>query len=397
MCNKTLKEYVNEVNNKETNYKNILSKSEEVSKMKKNKKIVLHIVFVFVGIFLIGALSTQIYAKIQWNIRFKEYQNRDFEYGNGKTMDNEIESGYGESVIDMEYISQKGIKAKVDSILITEDEFIAKINFQFEDDIQVNSESFSFGYAIYDEENNIYDIEPRIQPEKKYDNYTPFFYKELGIDYDEKNLYSEEYRFSDSATFENLSAINRTIVSKIKLTSTRGFPPSKKIYIRVFDLGFLMTNIDYDNSTPKINAQENFSISDVEWIFEINIPEKFYNREKIELKLEEDISGLDIRRIDVSQMLLMIEGSLEGYSDRENFLDNRDFDKFKEKKNEVINITDNDGNIYYSLELDVLNTSANGFKCRFRINRDIFEDKELFLNVKINGQKFVSKLIENKI
>ena len=52
----------------------------------------------------------------------------------------------------MNYITQDGISVKVDSLMITDDYLEAKINFKFVDNIEVNSETFGFGYAVYDDE-----------------------------------------------------------------------------------------------------------------------------------------------------------------------------------------------------------------------------------------------------
>ena len=57
------------------------------------------------------------------------------------------------------------------------------------------------------------------------------------------------------------------------MKSEKGFPRSKKIYIRVFDLGYSMTQVDEENNYQA----EDFSITNAEWIFEIDLPEKFYN------------------------------------------------------------------------------------------------------------------------
>ena len=76
MINKVFQDYLEEVNNIDSNYKKIISKKRGVVNMKNYKKKILNIVAIFVAIVFIGVASTQIYAKIQWDIKFKEYQNR---------------------------------------------------------------------------------------------------------------------------------------------------------------------------------------------------------------------------------------------------------------------------------------------------------------------------------
>lgn len=165
MINKVMKEYVEELNNKESNYEAILSKMKGERKMKSNMKKVLNVAMLIIVVILLGTASTGIYAKIQWDIKFKEYQNKEREYGVG-TIKQAFESGYGEEV-EMEYVKHDGIEAKVDSLIITDDYFEANINFNFDEDIEVNSETFGYGFAVYDENKNVYGISPRMYINKK--------------------------------------------------------------------------------------------------------------------------------------------------------------------------------------------------------------------------------------
>ena len=157
MINKVMKEYLENINNKNSNYEEILKKEK---KTKFSGKKLASIVAVFVAVVALGTASTQIYAKIQWDIKFKEYQNREYEQGSGNIKE-AFESGYGE-VVDMDYIEQDGIKAKVDSLIITDDYFGANINFQFDENIKLNSETFQFAFAVYDESKNVYGIFTRM-------------------------------------------------------------------------------------------------------------------------------------------------------------------------------------------------------------------------------------------
>ena len=54
-------------------------------------------------------------------------------------------------------------------------------------------------------------------------------------------------------------------------------------------------------------------------------------------------------------------------------------------------ITDNEGNIYYNLA----NASfGNNFYFGFDINKEMLEEKQLFLNVKIDGKIYTEELIK---
>ena len=82
-----------------------------------------------------------------------------------------------------------------------------------------------------------------------------------------KDIYAKI--LSDSSGISNLetNAEDKTIVTNVNLRATDKFPISKKIYIRIFDLGYVMLD-------SKTRTTENFTISDAEWIFEIDVPEK---------------------------------------------------------------------------------------------------------------------------
>ncbi len=178
MVNKVFKEHMEEVTNKEAIFEEIIIKEKRRSNMKKRT---FNIVATFLIVMIIGVTSSQIYAKIQWNIQFKEYKENTISLEKG-SLEKAKEDGYSE-VINMDFIEKEGISVKVDSMLITDDCFDANITFKFNEDVVVDSESFSFGYAIYDENKNIYAVSNRISPEIKQKrdlknniSLIPFFY-----------------------------------------------------------------------------------------------------------------------------------------------------------------------------------------------------------------------------
>lgn len=387
MKNEILKNYINDINSKDFNYNMILSKMKGVSDMKSYKRKILNMVAVIVSIVLIGTLSTQIYAKINWEINFKEYQNRNYKLGTGTI----TEDNYAED-ISMDYITQHGISSKVNSLLLTDDHLEAIIEFKFNDEIKLDSEKFSFGYAIYDDENNIYGIAPRIHTglDKKgdKDTYTTYLYKELGVKYNKNDIYAMQ--LNETNALGNISAENRTIKSKIEMESIeKGFPRSKKLYIRVFDLGFSMVDLE---ENLKVAQAEDFQLSDLEWIFEIDIPEKIYNRETTYLKVKDEIPGFKIEKATITETGLVIRANLEGFSKMVSFGKDMDINEWAKARKEMINITDGDGNIYDEATNGTVQ-SNDWFKMSFPITKDML-NKKLFLNVKINGQQYSSELIK---
>ncbi len=55
----------------------------------------------------------------------------------------------------------------------------------------------------------------------------------------------------------------------------------------IFDIGYSLADYtDVDGIEFKINNPEDFPLSDSEWQFEIDVPEKFYNKNYKELMLK---------------------------------------------------------------------------------------------------------------
>lgn len=379
MINKIIKEYVEHENNIDTNYEAIFSKIECEKNMNNWKRKVLNGVAVVIAIVAIGTASNQIYAKIKWDIQFKEYQNREYKYGVGQKDLTEV--------VDMPYIEQDGIKVKVDSLMLTDDRLEAKINFEFAEGIKVNSETFEFGYAIYDEDNNLYGIYGNMYnkiQKRGFEYHKRNICRELGID-------SKKYTsMIKSCGIAKISAENRNIISKIIMNSHIGFPKAKKLYIRIFDLEYYMGyNTGEIKTMPTI---EYFPISDAEWIFEINVPESIYNRTTMNLKLKEKIPGLEITHIKVTETGLILKGKMKELYDA--MMSGKDMkpEEWTTKQNEIINITDSQGNSYY-YKSGGSTEEKNGFTFDFEIDQYIVNSRQLFLNVNIKEEKYSSELI----
>ena len=108
MVNNSLKNYLNEEYSKEKNYEKIFFKEKDVIKM---KKVMLNSVACVLVLIFVGTISSKIYAKIQWDIKFKEFENRELVTETGEIKEN-WDEGYSEN-IDMDYVSHDGISAKI--------------------------------------------------------------------------------------------------------------------------------------------------------------------------------------------------------------------------------------------------------------------------------------------
>lgn len=292
--NKILNEYLKKVNNEEENLKAIKS---QLSKNKHNKAKITNVVAVILFVILLGNFSPKIYGKFQQNVKYREYIRRDYVSGKG-----EIATAYSEK-IDMDYVFQEDIGVKIDSIIMTDDSFKANINFKLPEEmrpdkaIENDGENatvfYSFGYAVYDEENNILGYSTRLNPANPsaYRDYFNHLYKELGIKYSENNLTG--IALANSTGCSMVEKDDEKIVLNLELNSLKGFPNSKKIYIRIFDIGYGIYKYKADGTFSESN--------DFEWIFEIETPDKFIKRETINLILLDEIPRLKISKFTISE------------------------------------------------------------------------------------------------
>lgn len=386
MVNKVFKEHIEEVNNKEAIFKEIITKEKRRGTMKKR---IFNIAATFLVVMIIGVTSSQIYAKIQWNIQFKEYKDNMI-YPEEGSLEEAKENGYAE-VINMNFVEKDGISIKVDSMLITDDCFDANITFKFNEDVVVDTESFSFGCAIYDENRNIYAVSNRISSEiKQKRDYTIInLYKELGINYNKKDIYKNILANQFGIRTIEVNPNTRTITSNINVTTRKSFPKSKKIYIRIFNPGYTMYEIE--NNIPQINNAEDFSMSKYIWNFEIEVPEKFYERETIELRPESDIPGIEIQKITVTESGMVLKFKSEEYNKM--IFEGKDMpsEEFSRKQNEMLNISDETGKVYSVAEGGTTG-EENTYSFHIDINKNDL-DKKLYINFMSNGIVYTRELL----
>lgn len=385
MKNKAYIELAEEKFNKDNNYNVILSRMKEEKVMKKRK--IVSIVAVLLVVIMVGAITPAIYAKIHWDIEFKEYKYmpREEEKGN---LDEVRESDYAE-VLNMNYLVQDGIGVKVNKILLTEDCLDANITFKFPEDMEVNSQTFNFGHAVYDENNNIYDVSSRIDVNRKAGDkdYTiPFLFEELGVKYDKRDIYGKILNEYSSLGIVEVNDEEKTITCNLTLYSEDTFPKSNKLYIRVFDIGYYM--LDFNGEERTINTRENFDLSNSTWIFEIDVPEKFYENKMLELKTLEDISGLNVSKITLTEACLVVRFNSDEY--REMVSKAKDSKEFARDLENAVKIVDGEGKEYQNI---ATSSTPSGAKMIFDIGKKDLA-KKLYLKYTVNGNEYVSELVE---
>lgn len=364
---------------------------------KKNRKVLknlkpLNIIAVLLIIILLGVTTPNIYADIKWNIEYKEFENRKVEYGSA-TVKDAVDMGYKEN-IEMEYIYHDNIGIKLSSLMITDDYFSMDIDFKINKDTDINTETFNYGFAVYDENKNVYGVyEPFDFTSNKESNYWKKLYKQENIEYNKKDVFAVE--LSDSKQGANvIKSIDKNLVTKCSMTSVEGFPKSKKLYIRIFDLNYTMYYLDENKN--QITQSEKFQISDSEWCLEVQVPEKFYQRETINLSLSQNVDGFQLTKLVVTDTGTTIVAKMDGFIDI--IMNGKDItsEEFEKNINETINISNEEGKVY-SLYRDNFGTYKEGkFKANFEINKNDL-NKKLYLNLKINGKQYKIELIQNKI
>ena len=386
MINKTLKEHLENEYSKEKNYQKILYKEKKVVSMKRK---ILNIAAIFLVIIVAGVLSTNIYAEIQWNKEFDIYKNLPSVRTKG-TLAEIKEGGYAE-VIDTDYITQDGISIKVNEMLLTDDVLDVDLTFKFDENINVDYDRFSFGYSIYDEDKNVYAVSSRMHlgENVKVDNTARYLYEELGIKYNKKNITALQLVNSSSRGIESTDKENRTIDMNITLRAKDKFPQSKKLFIRIFDLGYSVMETDPD--TRKITNMKDYKLSESKWNFEITVPDKFYERNTKELKLESQIPGIEFKNITITDTSLNLTFKSEEYDELIKAGKDMDSSVFLEKNQKMLYISDKTGNRYNEINIG---TTGNEREYKMTLDVGMKYLDDLYVNYLDNGIPYRVKLIE---
>lgn len=364
--NKIFKEFLESTYDREKNYNSICSKIKGGIDMKKR---ILNIVAVLLIVLVTGVTAQSVYAKIVWHIEYKEYENRNV-IRRTLAID---ENNYSEN-LNMDYMYQDEIGIKIKSLMITNDYFKLDMDIKLNEDI--DKDKIFYGYAIYDENNNIYEVSESPKSEKKVSSkkiirtYTKKLKQELGSD-------------SNFLTINQMGKNSSGIV----LMSNDGFPQSKKLYIRIFDVGY---SIYEEKQEP--NESKYVCLSDSEWQFEIDVPEKFYKRTTVELVPSKEVDGIVINKAELTETALIMKVSINNL--RDFLMSGRDMEteEFNKSSDAVFYISDGDGNIYTASSRGTTQ-NKNEISARFGIGKDAL-DKKIFLNVSLNDIQARIELVQ---
>ncbi len=354
--NKILNEYLDEKN---SIYSDIYS---QIVRKNSTKKRLLSLVATLFIVVVLGTTTSSIYAKKNWDEEYKKYQERYINCANA-TIDVE-EGKFNTKNLDMEYIYHDGFGIKLDSIFFTEHNCLIDVDIYKEEERR-DCNAFEFSYAIYDEDNNIYAVDERFTFGATGSmHYKKKLCRELGLKYSSNSGIPKE--IVNQRGLNPILVEDERNIMRLDLRSAIGFPKSKRIYIRIFDLGYALVNqVENDNNLEIIDA-ENISLSNSEWQFEIDIPEEFYYRTYTNLIPSDNIEG-----VDVIDAILSSESALLISINTEYFL--MDIAR-------GITILDEDGNSYTLSNLN--DSDKSNIQMLFNLEKNVL-NKKIYLNVDI--------------
>ena len=381
MNNKFMDYLITTEYDKEKNYTIIMNRINEKKKPYNIKTIAASVLFFIIA----GLLGNGIYAKIQWNIQYKEYLNVD--RGVTSLSVKESESSGNLVKIDDQYNYKNNIGLKIDNLFISDDELELDVFIDLSKIDNFRSDTLGFGYIIYDENNSIIGAYTRRGWEySKFNslkkcfstNYFKKFMKEKNISYKEHDLV--KLMNYNSCSEKLIESTNKIVTQRILISSeNRKIPKSQKIYIRIFDLGYAV-------SDSKTLDYEDFELcKNEEWNYDIIIPDKIYSRDNLFLMVENTTSKAKITTASVSESRLIIEfNGFESTEEYNKFVESNDNDNFRlyleDQNGNVINYSQNIGGYAPNEELT--------YKCYFDLNKNNFIENYYTLHYCENDNEY---------
>ena len=366
-------------------------KSTKEAKLKKEYRRWLNAAAVLIVLVLLGMATPAIYARISWQIEYQEFENRPVEYGSA-SIQKAIEEG-NEKNIDMEYVYHDDIGVKLETLLITDDFFSMNVNFVFPKETPINTDTFTYGYAVYDEEKNVYGVYEGALSDLMHQGYWKKLYQEVGIDYNPKDLFPTRPLADNLTGATVITSKEGNMIAQTTMQTPREFPKSKKLFIRIFNIGYCLSQYEeQEDGIIQLALEEKFKITEAEWNLEVEVPEDFYQRKTNTFKLAEEIPGFEIQKFKVTETGSHIIFKMDGFLDLVMAGMDKSQVEFEQEMAEALYITDEEGKRYGYLQNSNGTYLDNCYKAKFDITKDDL-DKKFYLHVKIRGKDYTSELI----
>lgn len=287
----------------------------------------------------IGGITAFAYT----NIRFQPINNMNISYA---LIKDAVDNGYIENM-NMSYIYSNDIGVKINSLLMSDDKIDIVFDFDFNENI-LPQNKLNIAMIIYDECKNIYyiwDTPNNILRNKLYKNN---YYRMLEL--------SNENYINATQSFITLYQSENKYIGELSLCSSEKYPKVKKLYINIYDIGY------NENTNDKYKSLFN----NVNWSFEIDVPEQFYNRTSLHYNLKDKNEIIDFDLVDLN---ITETGTVLTYQTRNNFPLN-------------INIIDENDKVYTSNGAILLNENSNmyTFENQYTFSKYLITDN-LFLHI----------------
>lgn len=133
-------------------------------------------------------------------------------------------------------------------------------------------------------------------------------------------------------------------------------------------------------------------MSKAKWNLEIEVPKKFYERNTTELTTKNNIPGIDIENILISETGMTIKFKSKEYDKIVKSGIDMEAENFQKQISEILSITDKEGNTY---KVSNNGTTQEKYEYKLSIDAGINDfTKKLYINYNYNGTKYTEELIE---
>ena len=333
----------------EASINNFLKEREE-NKSKEKYTILKRVIAAIVSITAISGTVLFAYSKMQ------EFNYIDYGYSltgqENDSVKNSTESGYAEN-LNTEYTYVKGIGCKINSYFISDNAVGIQLDFDFSNKKLEKNNKIVTKFIIYDEKGNVYGktyFSENFIKTLKETKYINNFYRKHNLNNNDE-LANQKF---DGPLYQN----EQHVIYRILLSSPNDrFPRNKKLYVNIHDIGYntMATDAKYDFKSITKNK--------IEWNFEIDVSEKFYNRTNDEYKLKENEENFELENMIVTDTQTTIT--------------------YKGKKIDIIKgIVDNNGNLYKRGTARYLD---NQYSTNCSFNKSM-ETTPLYLRIEVNGE-----------
>lgn len=298
------------------------------------------VILLTIGLITIGFVQAKNFIK--------EFEDRKPTYVIESIAD-AINNGYVEN-LNMEYAYSDGIGLKINSFSMSNNNINFILDFKLENCKDLEEKNIEYGYILYNENNEVYHIKTGTN-------------KNLIKDFlNEKNIKSDNFKPNFLNVQSSYIAKKQDNIVINESMSTYGYlPKTKKLFFKIIGIGYREYNGKYK------------AISNSNWLIELDIPEKFYEATNIEYILKEDVQGINLEKVFVSDTSMTFVAIIEGING-----------------NNSISIIDENGKEYLATTISYI---GDRIKTEFPIYKEKATNK-LYIKTIINNEEKITELVK---